>query len=142
MNKAKYTEALTSGGELNVTENGWYIQYYFNGPDLRYNGEFVTIQGNDVDNYIKAYKNNYKKFLELQKVIPNGGEFTTKGECNMNISCGGIYHMGITISQWYNHLSHPNCFPIKSEQNLTSVISDYEYCKLRAKEVSTLLFHK
>lgn len=72
MNKAKYTEALASGGELNITENGWYIQYYFNGPDLRYNGEFVTIQGNDVDNYIKAYKNNYKKFLELQKVIPNG----------------------------------------------------------------------
>lgn len=66
MNKAKYTEALASGGELNVTE----------------------------------------------------------------------------ISQWYNHLSHPNCFPIKSEQDLTSVISDYEYCKLRAKEVSTLLFHK
>lgn len=43
MNKAKYIEALASGGELNVTENGWYIQYYFNGPDLRYNDEFVTI---------------------------------------------------------------------------------------------------
>lgn len=49
MNKAKYTEALASGGELNVTENGWYIKYYFNGPDLRYNGEFVTMQGNDED---------------------------------------------------------------------------------------------
>ena len=49
MNKAKYTEALASGGELNVTENGWYIKYYFNGPDLRYNGEFVTMQGNYVD---------------------------------------------------------------------------------------------
>lgn len=49
MNKAKYTEALASGGKLNVTENGWYIKYYFNGPDLRYNGEFVTIQGSDVD---------------------------------------------------------------------------------------------
>lgn len=70
MNKAKYTEPLASGGELNVTEDGWYIQYYFNGPDLRYNGEFVTIQGNEVDNYIKAYKSNYEKFTELQKVIP------------------------------------------------------------------------
>lgn len=30
MNKAKYTEPLASGGELNVTEDGWYIQYYFN----------------------------------------------------------------------------------------------------------------
>ena len=104
--------------------------------------EMLPLEYKPSDNYMKAYKNNYKKFLVLQKVIPNGGEFTTKGECNMNISCGGIYHMGITISQWYNHLSHPNCFPIKSEQDLTSVISDYEYCKLRAEEVSTLLFHE
>lgn len=67
MNKAKYTEPLASGDELNVTEDGWYIQYYFNGPDLRYNGEFVTIQGNEVDNYIKAYKSNYKNLQNFRK---------------------------------------------------------------------------
>lgn len=142
MNKAKYTEPLTSGGELNVTEDSWYIQYYFSGPDLRYNGEFVTIQGNDVDNYIRAYKNNYKKLLELQKILPKDGSFTTKGECDMNISCGGNYHVGITISAWYNHLSQPCNFPIVNEHDLNSVINDYEYCKLRAEEVSKLLFNK
>ena len=124
MNKAKYTEPLASGGELNVTEDSWYIQYYFSGPDLRYNGEFVTIQGNDVDNYIRAYKNNYKKLLELQKILPKDGSFTTKGECDMNISCGGNYHVGITISAWYNHLSQPCNFPIVNEHDLNSVINE------------------
>ncbi|OXL44805.1 hypothetical protein CFT61_03810 [Segatella copri] len=67
MNKAKYTEPLASGGELNVTEDGWYIQYYFNGPDLRYNGEFVTIQGNEVDNYIKASRVITKNLQNFRK---------------------------------------------------------------------------
>ncbi len=116
MNKAKYTEPLASGGELNVTEDGWYIQYYFNGPDLRYNGEFVTIQGNEVDNYIKAYKSNYEKFTELQKVIPEGGEFTTKGECNMKISCGGSYHMGIKFLNGITILANQAVFQYKTNK--------------------------
>ena len=37
----QYQEGLKSGGQLIVTERDWYIEYYFPGPDLRYNGTFL-----------------------------------------------------------------------------------------------------
>ena len=50
----EYSEKLKSGGELKVSVNNWYIQYYSSGPDLRYNGTFVNIEGKDIDKYIDA----------------------------------------------------------------------------------------
>ena len=51
----EYREPLLSGGELIVTDSSWCIKYYFPGPDLRYNGTFVTIDASKVDEYIAAW---------------------------------------------------------------------------------------
>ena len=121
-----------------MTSTGWSIFYYFSGPDFRHNGESITVQGSEVDKYIKAYKNNFERYKSLMESIPPDGDFYTKGECKMNIGVTK-YHKGVTISQWYNHLS-PSCFPIDSDDKLKQIIGDYEYSKLKAKEIRELVF--
>lgn len=64
----EYSEKLKSGGELKVSVNNWYIQYYFSGPDLRYNGTFVNIEGKDIDKYIGAWRTNFNKYLKLKEL--------------------------------------------------------------------------
>ena len=49
-----YEEKLKTGGKLIVKNDNWYIQYYFPGPDLRYNGKFLSLDGNCIDNYISS----------------------------------------------------------------------------------------
>lgn len=134
----KYIEPLSSGGELVVTAGKWYIKYYFFGPDFRHNGENVTIESKDAKEYINAFKKNFAKYQTLLQAIPSDGEFQTKGECNMNIGIGK-YRKGVTISQWYNHLSG-SCFPIDSQEKLDQVILDYVYCEERAEEIKKKLF--
>jgi len=138
MKQARFCEPLDSGGELIVTAEDWGIQYYFSGPDLRHNGESIYIAGSDIDSYIEAYKNNFAKYLTLKQTIPSDGDFTTRGECRMNIGVG-MYREGVTISQWYNHL-RPSRFPIRSQEDLDAVVFDYNYCKERAEEIKKLLF--
>ena len=65
----EYSEKLTSGGELKVSVNSWHILYYFSGPDLRYNGTFVRVDGKDVDRYIDAWENNFNKLLRLLMLL-------------------------------------------------------------------------
>ena len=134
----KYIEPLSSGGDLVVTAEEWYIKYYFLGPDFRHNGEIKTVEAKDVKQYIDAFKKNFDKYQTLLQVIPSNGEFQTKGECNMNIGIGK-YREGVTISQWYNHLSG-SCFPIDNQEKLDKVILDYIYCEERAEEIKKKLF--
>lgn len=135
MNKGgEYQEPLKTGGKLIVTSSGWRIEYYFMGPDLRYNGHFVRIESNRVDDYIKAFKANFEKFEEIQNAIPSDGSFEMKGECDMIICVRGYKH-GVNITYSGN-----NTFPIKTREKLQEVIDDYEYCILRAEEITKLLF--
>ena len=76
--------------------------------------------------------------MELKNTIPSNGEFQTIGSCKMNVGIGK-FHNGVTISKWYNHLNN-SCFPIKTEKDLQTIISDYKYCKERAEEIRIKLF--
>jgi hypothetical protein len=55
-----YSENLSYNGRLIVTRKEWHIDYYFPGPDRRYNGTFYSIMGNKIDVYIRAWENNFK----------------------------------------------------------------------------------
>ena len=68
-----YEEKLKTGGKLIVKNDNWYIQYYFPGPDLRYNGKFLSLDGNCIDNYISSWKENFEKCKKLEKEIPENG---------------------------------------------------------------------
>lgn len=125
----EYSEKLTSGGELKVSVNSWHILYYFSGPDLRYNGTFVRVDGKDVDRYIDAWENNFNKYLQLKGTIPPGGQFETKGLMGMSIRIGFVE--GVCLRSYH--------MPINSQTKLNQVIKDYKYAKERAIKLQEML---
>lgn len=125
----QYSEKLPSGGELVVTTSGWHIKYYFPGPDLRYNGDFVTINGKEIDKYIAAWQHNYEKYLQLKETIPKNGKFDTAGEMGMSIRIG--WCEGVCLRSYH--------MPISSRSKLEQVIHDYEQAKARAEKLQMLL---
>lgn len=126
----QYSEKLMTGGELIVSTDSWNIKYYFPGPDLRYNGTFVTVAGAKIEKYISAWKNNYKKYLLLKKTIPVDGEFSTEGEMGMTIRIGKFFE-GVCLYSYH--------MPISTEEKLNQVISDYQYAKERAIKLQKFL---
>lgn len=125
-----FTENLQSGGKLKIMENSWSIEYYFPGPDMRYRGEFVSIDGNKIDEYIWAWKTNFAKYMELSQQIPDGGEFTMAGEKGMRIHVGG-FRSGVCL------ISYNLC--IDTKYKLDVIIRDYEYAKVKATEIQKFL---
>ena len=123
--KGIYELELKTGGKLAVSSSGWAIKYYFSGPDLRYNGTFVTIPGNQIDLYIKAWKNNFERFQELKNTLPNDGNYMENGEMNMYISIGR-YSKGVGLH--YSSLKS-----LKAE--VDNIIEDYEYAKKAAERI-------
>lgn len=139
MSKGEYIEKLESGGELVVRDSTIEIRYFFEGPDLRYHYEHICVPYERFDEYIEAYKENFQRFQLLNNAIPKDGIFSTKGACGMDIMVGE-YVGGVTISQ-KGYRAKPSVFPIKEEKDLEKIISDYEYSKVRGKEIQELLFH-
>ena len=125
----EYSEKLKSGGELIVSSNGWRIRYYFPGPDLRYNGTFVSINGSEIDEYISAWKENFEKYLQLKKTIPAGGRFETSGEKGMSIRLG--WAEGVCLRSYH--------MPISTSAKLNEVIKDYTEAKVHASKIQALL---
>lgn len=130
MEKGIYSEKLSSGGELKVSSNNWFIEYYFPGPDFRYNGKFFKISGRDIDRYIAALEKNFEKYLELKAAIPPTGNFETSGEMGMTIFIGD-HRNGVCLHNYH--------MPISSEEKLKLVISDYKNAKVRAEKIQDML---
>lgn len=126
----KYEENLPSGGKLVVSESSWSISYYFPGPDMRYNGTFFHISGTNIDKYISAWKNNFKKYLELKSTMSLSGTYTTTGEAGMKISIGG-YWDGVCIDGW-----HMN---VHDQAKIDKIVDDYKKCKTKAMSIQNML---
>lgn len=128
----EYKEKLPFGkGDLIVTEDDFYIQFYFSGPDLRYNGTIIRINNDEIDKYIKAYEVNWTKYEELQNFSEKiGGEFSTVGQLNMQIRIGG-WSNGICIHSYH--------LPLKSEKEIRSLIESFNWAKKRGSEIMKLL---
>ena len=127
----EYKEKLSDNfGELIVTKNSWSIRYYFPGIDLRHNGTFVQILENEVDKYIKAYKENWEIYLETKKNTANNLEIRIIGEGNMNIFVNG-YFDGICIQSCH--------MPINKEEELNNLLQGFEKAKDRAKVIMDMI---
>lgn len=125
----QYIEELKTGGKLIVSKGGWSIQYYFPGPDQRYNGTLVTIDGNNINSYIEAWKINLNKFIDLKGEIPSGGSFDTVGEKGMHIRIGVCE--GVCLDNIH--------MQINTEVKLQNVINDYTYAKEKADKLMIML---
>ncbi len=125
-----YEEDLPTGGKLIIEKKSWKLFYYFAGPDLRHNGSFVTIPSGRVDEYIKAFKENWIEYETLKKSIPKNGSFEKEGALNMYIRIGG-FAQGVCIHSYH--------MPISRERQLNELIDSYIYAKGRAEEVQKFL---
>lgn len=127
--EGEYREKLPTGGELVISAKNWKISYYFPGPDARYNGTFTTIYSSEIDDYISAWRNNFKKYKDLKDILPSGGNSDYPGEKGMSIRfglCEGVclitYHM-----------------PIRNKADLDAVIQDYEDAKVKASNIQKIM---
>ena len=125
-----YEEKLPCGGTLQVENTSWNIQYYFSGPDLRYNGTFITVQGTEVPKYIKAFEANWKEFQRLKTSVPKGGEFSTSGKAGMTIRVGK-WDEGVCLQSYH--------MPINTQAQLDRVIQSYQYALRRAPQIIEFL---
>lgn len=130
MNSGTYQEALSCGGTLKVTKTSWEISYYFPGPDLRYNGESLTILGSQLGFYLEAYAENWEEYEVLKTSIPFGGEFSKVGKMGMTIRVG-TYHPGVCIKS--HHM------PVNTRLQLDRQIACYTYARERAPKIQAFL---
>ena len=125
----EYRAPLRSGGKLVVSAYNWKIEYYFSGVDLRHNGTFFEIEDKEIDKYVSARKNNFKTYTALQTKFSYNESFETTGEKNMPIRIGkfsGVYLMPFNL-------------PVKNENELNRLLSDYAYAKKRATHVQCMM---
>jgi hypothetical protein len=125
-----YTEQLQCGGKLTVTQGSWSIEYYFPGPDLRYNGEFVRIPGSEVADYVVAFEENWAEYERLKTTVPVGGTLEKPGRKSMVIRVGG-YWPGVSIRN--HHMA------TTSRKQLEKVLGGYRYALKRAQEIQQFL---
>ena len=130
MSSGKYEEPLPCGGTLSVTTYAWQIQYYFPGPDLRYNGTFVYLPGDSIELYITGLFENWSEYKQLKTTIPQGGEFSKVGRMGMTIQIGS-YSEGVCLQSYY--------MPISSRQHLDIVVGSWRYAAKRGSQIQIFL---
>ena len=131
MTNGEFSEDLPAGGKLKVNAKSWHIHYYIAGPDLRYKGEFFDIPGNKIDDYIVAWQENFKKYLELKATIPSKSEFHSQGKMDMIIAINSYFDEGVSLTH--------RGISVKTEKELKNLIENYEFAKKRALEIMTFL---
>ena len=126
-----YSEEIGKGGKLVVTRHSWHLEYYWAGPDLRYNGTFKRVPGADIDDYINAWKANFEKYLELRAAIPKGGEFVQPGAMGMQIRVHTSLGRGVCLQSY--HCS------VRTEQYLKEMVNSYLDAKHKASVIQRML---
>ena len=132
----EYTEEIMrTYGTLRIGSFHAFIEFYFPGPDARYKGTFISINENDIDKYINAYKNNWQTAEKLQVKIFDtpDAKFNQLGEMGMNIT---VSHNSITLCIDSYHL------PICSRKECDDIINHLNIAKHRIKEIRQRLFDK
>ncbi|MEQ1620816.1 MAG: hypothetical protein ABL919_05375 [Methylococcales bacterium] len=118
-----------------VNRDSWSIRFYFPGPDARYNGSSLSINQEEIDDYITSYRKNWEEYQLLKNNIPEGGSFRKEisikegiwKKMSINVGSSGIYADGVCID--YLHL------PINDEEELNSLLEQFEYCKSKAPKI-------
>lgn len=130
----EYTEEfMRNYGTLRIGSTHAFIEFYFPGPDARYKGTFFSIQENEINQYINAYRNNWQTAEELQARILDtpDDKFNQSGEMGMNIT---VSHNSIILCIDNYHL--PTC----SKKECDDIINHFNIAKYRIKEVRQKLF--
>ena len=130
----EYVETLDlPHGKLHIERNSASIQFYFPGPDARYNGTVYMISEDHIDQYIHALIENWKSAKQLHE--------TAKNFPDAELKQTGLMDMRIVATSKYSSL----CFfkyhlEIYSEERYQNVLNVLQMAKLRIVEVRSKLF--
>lgn len=130
----EYTEEfMRNYGTLRIGHSHAFIEFYFPGPDARYKGTFISIQENEIDKYINAYRDNWRTAEDLQVKVSDTPEakFNQLGELGMNIT---VTQNSIMLCIDNYHL------PICSQEECDNIINHFNIAKYRIKEIRQRLF--
>lgn len=127
----EYSEQMPFEATLKVTKRDWGIEYYFPGPDRRYNGEFKRVSGASVDSYIRAFRIAWDEYVQLKQTLPAGGEFAKSGPNGLHIRVGGSFS-GVSLHSYRSM--------VRSAADLEQIVASYEVAKRRAAQIQSLLF--
>ena len=130
MQQGHYEEKLQTGGTLKVSADNWYIEYYFPGPDLRYNGTFRQINGKEIDSYIVSLKDNFKKYLDMKNNFDGKSKLSIAADNGMSIQLGGTYGSGVYMFYYHKLIS--------TQEDLHNVIRDLIYAKKKAISIQSV----
>jgi hypothetical protein len=122
-----YSEKLPCGGELKIYKDYWYIEYYFSGPDLRYNGQIFRIRGENIEEYIVALKDNFLEYQELKKQNITGKMLSKPVKMNMTIRLAP-FSEGVCL---FGHHK-----AIATQKQLERIVASYQYASKKALEVT------
>ncbi len=91
-----HREKLDSGGELVYGNRQMRIEYFFQGPDVRYGGVRIRIPGDEIAGYMNAWEENFARYEQLKS--KDAAKMTVeKGLKGMLIRVGmmgGVYLSG------------------------------------------------
>ena len=126
--EGEYKEQLPIGyGKIVVTKEDYYIQFVFSISDKRYSSDYLIINKNDIDNYIEAFKVNWKKYLELkEKISIIGEQFTTIGLLGMKINVG-LWNEGVCVYSFYKNL--------RTEDEINEMINSLLWAKVQGPKM-------
>lgn len=125
-----YQESLPCGGTLKMYKDTWEIEYYFPGPDRRYNGTKANLPGSQLGLYAKAYEENWATYEKLKQALPQGGTLQKSGKMGMTIYIGGHFD-GVCLRMYH--------MPVKTRQHLDVILESYRFAEERAKALRELL---
>jgi hypothetical protein len=119
LNALELSELVPFGGKLTASEAGFALSFYFPGPDLRYNGTFLKIDGALLPQYIAAWKDNWRNYQIMCRDLPSF-TFMTEGELVMKIDANGVrlYKLNVT-----------------TDAELKTMLSVFESALVRGKEL-------
>jgi hypothetical protein len=129
--KHRYEEKIDLSGfdvivTLHVEYDKWKIRFSFPGPDSRYKWAYFNLNGNEMDSYRKAYKENWDEYKKLKANYKLSGSYSIDGKEGMSINIGG-YNEGVCIDSYH--------LPINTQESLKSILSMFNSCKKKAEIV-------
>jgi hypothetical protein len=129
-NTGHYEETLPDGSRLKVYADHWEIEYYFQGPDLRYNGTFIRFAACQVPRLITEYQKAWQRYCDLKRATEPGSELTLDLSMNITIRVGGHFD-GVCLACYHD--------PVNAESGLQRKLSSYTLALERAPSIQQMI---
>lgn len=121
VNALELTELVPLGGKLTACEAGYELSFYFPGPDRRYNGTFLKIEGALLPQYIAAWETNWRNHQTMHRTLPSI-TFTAEGEFGMKIDASGVRLYTLSVT---------------TDEELATMLGVFESALVRGKELQS-----